>query len=103
MQDGLAGKRVAEIVQADILETSLPTHLGPKTEIGRNRSRGIKRRRKDVGGTVPGLPGQDSLRLLAQVDPPCTRLAVVEVQGIAVQISRAQAHDFPPPTAGQQK
>ena len=73
----VAGMRMTEVVEADVLDAGFPPDTVPEPEVGAARPCGVERRRKDERAAVPRLAFEDAPGLAVEGNPsrPCLALA----------------------------
>ena len=102
-RDGLARYRMAQVVQAHILDPGFTPYPRPETQITGLRPCRIPRRRKDERASGSRLAGDNGLRRPAQPDRARPGLRLGQSEHVAVDLRPSKRQDFALPAAGQQQ
>ena len=103
LHDGVSRDGVSQIVQANVRDARFAPHRVPECEAIAPGIAGVGERRKHPGAVcLLHQAPDDSPGLRIQVDPSRSRLAIAQIETVAIDLPPAQPHDFTLATTGQQ-
>ena len=100
--DGVARKRVAQVVQAHVVETCRPADLAPNRQFRGARCAGILRRGKHVRPNTR-LPHEDGSGGGVEENGARSRFALSKVENIVIHLGPTKGDQLPFAAAGQQE